>query len=1104
MRKIIFASFFIASVAVCFAQLGPPYGGTGLENPTPNKLMLTDDEDPFRLIDLSGDVTMDPNGVVAIGSDKVLNSMFRNSAALSVIGRGLNSAGDPNDISAIAASDAVLRESGSALGFGTIATAGITDNAVTNPKLADMAAATIKCRPNGVGTGDPNDCTASEVNAIISVGGGPSSAAGWTDDGSTVRLTTATDLVSIGAATGAARLDQRLSIVGTANYGGGAFSTFSAANADHSTVFDFNRSRSSTIGSHTIVQSGDTLGYLAWRGSSGSAFVDAAAIESHVDGTPGSGSDMPGRLEFYTTLDGSASLAERMRITNAGYVLIGTTSPSANGKLSVGGGGLGINMAGAAVDAGLHINTSSSAPWTIPARVMQFTNISNSGSSYILNGATTAGGVTNYTSFGTYLDGSFRVNPGVDTISGTGFVMDTSSKVGVGVVPTQMLDVQKDQNAATLARVLNNTSGTAAQAQVQVNSNAGSIGLGMYSTTTTAYGAVSSASGFIYSAVAAGIVIMSDNAAGIIKFATGGNTERMRLDASGNLGIGAAPLVKFHVNVGTNQNFWVRTSSSVTTLEAGNDAGTSNVPLKLESSATYFSLLGVEKMRLDPNGYLGIGTTAPGNPLTVNKAGAAASGTWVNVAGFQDATPNKGVMLGYDTASQTAVIASSTSSSASNLAFWTYNGSAWGERARFLSDTGFGINTTTPLARLDVQQGSPGTMPSVGGTVGGLFRFAAGAGGGGSVDLATDPNGIGCFRIGDTAALGQERICGHNNGDSLSLWTGSAQQMTILSDGKTGIGQTTPLTQLHAKGAGVVTGDSSAQLTLEATEAYSTSPKSGLRFSVQTAATGTITPIAGIQGAKIDPNDNVSNGALQFLVKNNATLLLERMRLTHQGRLGIGTTNPLTTLHVEGSATINDGTAAAGYVLTALDPNGTASWSPSPAVKQAQRVFRSALPNLLANVTLAADTAYFVYLGQVGGAAITPKYVEFYVGAGGTGVQTAEVGLFSSSSPPNKGSLTLTKLVATGTVDDLTTSGIKRNTSAFATSVPAGTYLWAGIRCNLLLTQPAIVGLGYDFNEGMVLSTGTSGAITGAGPWTGAIITEAGVADAPDLRVTMD
>jgi len=107
-----------------------------------------------------GDITVSANGATwTIDNDVVTDAKLRNSGALSVIGRSANSSGDPADISASAASGAVLRESGSTLGFGTIATAGITDDAVTNAKLANMTAGTTKGRFVTAGTGDPTDLT---------------------------------------------------------------------------------------------------------------------------------------------------------------------------------------------------------------------------------------------------------------------------------------------------------------------------------------------------------------------------------------------------------------------------------------------------------------------------------------------------------------------------------------------------------------------------------------------------------------------------------------------------------------------------------------------------------------------------------------------------------------------------------------------------------------------------------------------------------------------------------------------------------------------------------------------------------------------------------
>lgn len=85
-----------------------------------------------------GDITVSSTGTVwTIDNNAVTDAKLRDSGPLSVIGRAANSTGDPADISASAASGAVLRESGSTLGFGTIATAGIADDAVTNAKIAD-------------------------------------------------------------------------------------------------------------------------------------------------------------------------------------------------------------------------------------------------------------------------------------------------------------------------------------------------------------------------------------------------------------------------------------------------------------------------------------------------------------------------------------------------------------------------------------------------------------------------------------------------------------------------------------------------------------------------------------------------------------------------------------------------------------------------------------------------------------------------------------------------------------------------------------------------------------------------------------------------------
>ena len=88
------------------------------------------------------------------------------------------------------------------------------------------------------------------------------------------------------------------------------------------------KSRGTSGGSYTVVQSGDTLGTLGFLGSDGTDLATyGAKITGEVDGTPGS-NDMPGRLVFSTTADGASSPTERVRITNLGAVGIGVTSPA--------------------------------------------------------------------------------------------------------------------------------------------------------------------------------------------------------------------------------------------------------------------------------------------------------------------------------------------------------------------------------------------------------------------------------------------------------------------------------------------------------------------------------------------------------------------------------------------------------------------------------------------------------------------------------------------------------------------------------------------------------------------------------------------------------
>jgi hypothetical protein len=76
-----------------------------------------------------------------------------------------------------------------------------------------------------------------------------------------------------------------------------------------------------TAASPVAVQSGDIMGTYQWSAFDGTNYINAVNIQATVDGTPGT-NDMPSRMSFSTTPDGSASPVERMRITSSGRVQI--------------------------------------------------------------------------------------------------------------------------------------------------------------------------------------------------------------------------------------------------------------------------------------------------------------------------------------------------------------------------------------------------------------------------------------------------------------------------------------------------------------------------------------------------------------------------------------------------------------------------------------------------------------------------------------------------------------------------------------------------------------------------------------------------------------
>jgi hypothetical protein len=184
-------------------------------------------------------------GTIATGgiaANAVTNAKIRQSGALAVVGRSANSTGDVADISAVAASDSVLRESGSTIGFGTIATGGIAANAVTDAKLRQGAARTVIGR-SANSTGDVADIVASNASDAV-----------LRESGGTIAFgTVATAGLAANAVTNAKiRQSGALAIIGRSANSTGDVADISASAASGAVL----RESGSTIGFGTIATAG--------------------------------------------------------------------------------------------------------------------------------------------------------------------------------------------------------------------------------------------------------------------------------------------------------------------------------------------------------------------------------------------------------------------------------------------------------------------------------------------------------------------------------------------------------------------------------------------------------------------------------------------------------------------------------------------------------------------------------------------------------------------------------------------------------------------------------------------------------------------------------
>ena len=445
----------------------------------------------------------------------------------------------------------------------------------------------------------------------------------------------------------------------------------------------------------------------------------------------------------------------------------------------------------------------------------------------------------------------------------------------------------------------------------------------------------------------------------------GAGTERMRIDSSGNVGIGTSSLVAGRIMTVNGSPTFISAGSTFN-IDLDGSSGANGVGLEASFAAGGYGPLrfrtgGAETMRITSTGPVGIGTSTPGSKLDVTSSGLniVASRSTTSFAAFQRFAPS-GQQV-YDFYNINGVeVARITADGGNLLAFST--GSAAAERMRIDSSGNVGIGTT-------------------GGDYGRPWRLVA------RHDQNAATNfGVINTTVGVSAAAQISKITGtgnsyldwalvDNNGspyDAFSygsavqcvLWAlGGAERFRITSGGSVGIGTAIPGTgtKLNTNGRGLFTsgsydpGDSTA---------------SGVSISYDTGSN--IGIIGAIQTGVTEREMRMRGNTLTFFT-NGAN---ERMRVTETGNIGIGTTAAAQRLHVRQD---QDGTTAA------IIQNRNATGSPASALQFISGAFDLS-DNRYAMISSAGGSNTTLQFWTAAGASPTQKMVITSAGNVGIGV----------------------------------------------------------------------------------------------------------------------
>ena len=542
-------------------------------------------------------------------------------------------------------------------------------------------------------------------------------------------------------------------------------------------------------------------------------------------------------------------VASGVYVNSTGSVGIGITSPAA--KLDI------VHDSGASTPT---IYAKGGNGGTAIARFERIYGVTP-GTTYVeINGNSSNSQLSIASATNTFAIGTNNSNSGFEiadnTTIGTNprFVIDVNGNVGIGTTtPTDLLSIFQSSLATTTLRIGNNL------------------------------GNANNAAAIVFSAENLNedgrIEVQRDgsNTAGIMKFFTktnaGASTERLRIDAVGNVGIGTTtPTQKLDLS-GTlrissavtysdpavdNAGFInYNTGDGILTLSARSNGGNTFTAFRTSNVGT-----GSEKMRITNDGNVGIGTTSPVAKLTVIPTGQAFDGKNAMVAYF-----GRNTLSGYGSTFIRVATAQNTTGIAGNLEYTDIEHNSLGT-GPFRYGTYGDTNIINGVARTDGIYGSINFVTS------------------GSVKMTiAGGTGNGYVGIGTTTPASRLSLATHNApsggitfGTDTNLYRSSAG--TLKTD------------------AALIVVDSVFVPNNAGVANSNTSNNAFLRMN-----TGGALITRNIGSSDANPAlivQQVNSGSLGDILqlKNDASTVLTVQRV---GNVGIGTTTPMAKLQVSGS-----------------------------------------------------------------------------------------------------------------------------------------------------------------------------------------------------------